>query len=315
MTWRTDKVKVKIKLHAEKSDLVARYRTGIEIALARADFINTTELDVIQAFSTFLGTVQTMESPKYVWSMAGLLARVAVSAGLHRDGSNFPGMSPFNIEMRRRLWWNILFIYGRSGSDQIAEASLHEEMFDTKLPTNVNDSDLDPSMKVPPVAKNEITDATPILIRLELWHLTQRTSSSLSALKSKRGVDLVEALTLCRETMRRLDLDYFETFDSGTPAQLFLKRTIRLILAKYKLTISYQIVHARGSNQDPPPKPNAAWLIDSALSILIQSAELLTEPSFHQWTWQLRGSVQWHALNMVLNHICGQPWGPALDYA
>ncbi|KAH6885014.1 hypothetical protein B0T10DRAFT_361604, partial [Thelonectria olida] len=159
---------VKMKLHAEKSDLVARYRTGTEIALARADFINSTELDVIQAFSIFLDTVQTMESPKYVWSMTGLLARVAVSAGLHRDGSNFPGMSPFNIEMRRRLWWNILFIDVRSGVDQISEASLHDEMFDTKLPTNVNDSDLDPCMKVPPVAKNEITDTTPILVRSEL---------------------------------------------------------------------------------------------------------------------------------------------------
>ncbi|TVY60097.1 Bikaverin cluster transcription factor bik5 [Fusarium oxysporum f. sp. cubense] len=159
---------VKIKLHAEKSDLVARYRTGTEIALTLADFINTTELDVIQAFSIFLDTVQTMESPKYVWSVAGLLARVAVSAGLHRDGSNFPGMSPFNIEMRRRLWWNILFIDGRSGSDQIAEASLHEEMFDTKLPTNVNDTDLDPSMKVPPITRNAITDTTPILVRSEL---------------------------------------------------------------------------------------------------------------------------------------------------
>ncbi|KAH7129035.1 hypothetical protein EDB81DRAFT_906835 [Dactylonectria macrodidyma] len=306
---------VKIRLHAEKSDLVARYRTGTEIALARADFINTTELDVIQAFSIFLDTLQTMESPKYVWSMTGLLARVAVSAGLHRDGSNFPGMRPFNIEMRRRLWWNILFIDGRSGVDQIAEASLHEEMFDTKLPTNVNDADLDPGMKVPPVAKDEITDSTPILIRSELWHLTQRTSSSLSALKSKRGMDLVEALKLCRETTRRLNLDYFDKFDSGTPAQLFLKRSIRLVLAKYELTLSYRIVYSGGSSQDPPAKTHVAWLIDSASSILNQSADLLTETSFHQWSWQLRGSVQWHALSIVLSHLCSQPWVPALDHA
>jgi hypothetical protein len=315
MTWRADKDKVKIKLHAEKSDLVARYRTGTEIALALADFINTTELDGIQAFSIFLDTIQTMESPKYVWSMAGLLARVAVSAGLHRDGSNFPGMSPFNIEMRRRLWWNILFIDGRSGSDQIAEASLHEEMFDTKLPTNANDTDLDPSMKVPPVARNAITDTTPILVRSELWRLTQRTSSSLSALKSKGRMDLVETLKLCRETTRRLDRDYFDKLAYGTPAQLFLMRAIRLVLDKYELMLSHRIVHSGGSSQDPPAEAHVAWLIGSASSILEQSADLLTEPSFRQWSWQLRSSVPWHALSIILSHICSQPWGPALDHA
>ncbi|KAM5347628.1 hypothetical protein ACJ41O_007452 [Fusarium nematophilum] len=306
---------VKIKLHAGKADLVARYRTGTEIALARADFINTTELDVIQAFSIFLNTLHTTEPPKYVWSMTGLLARVAVSAGLHRDGSNFPGMRPFNIEMRRRLWWNILFIDGRSGIDQIAEASLHEDMFDTKLPTNVNDADLDPGMEVPPIAKDGITDSAPILIRSELWRLTQRTSFSLSALKSKRGMDLVEALKLCRETTRRLNLDYFNKFGSGTPAQLFLKRSIRLILAKYELTLSYRIVYSGGSSQDPPAKTHVAWLIDSASSILNQYTDLLTEPSFHQWSWQLRGSVQWQALSIVLSHLCSQPREPDLDHA
>jgi hypothetical protein len=95
MTWRADEDKVKNKLHVEKSDLVARYRIGTEIALARADFINTAELDVIQAFFIFLYTVQTMESPKYVWSMTGVLARVAVSAGLHRDGSQLPRHETF----------------------------------------------------------------------------------------------------------------------------------------------------------------------------------------------------------------------------
>ncbi|KAK2675251.1 hypothetical protein RAB80_010235 [Fusarium oxysporum f. sp. vasinfectum] len=315
LIWRADENKVKIKLHAEKSDLVARYRTGTEIALTLADFINTTELDIIQAFSIFLDTVQTMESPKYVWSMAGLLARVAVSAGLHRDGSNFPGMSPFNIEMRRRLWWNILFIDGRSGSDLIAEASLHEEMFDTKLPTNANDTDLDPSMKVPPVARNAITDTTPILVRSELWRLTQRTSSSLSAFKSKGRMDLVETLKLCRETTRRLDRDYFNKLACGSPAQLFLMRAIRLVLDKYELTLSHRIVHSGGSNHDPPAEAHVAWLIGSASSILEQSADLLTEPSFRQWSWQLRSSVPWHALSIILSHICSQPWGPALDHA
>lgn len=188
-------------------------------------------------------------------------------------------------------------------------------MFETRLPTNINDADLDPGMKVSPVAKDEITGSTPILIRPELWHLTQRTSSSLSALKSKRGMDLVEALKLCRETTRRLKLDYFNKCDSGTPGQLFLKHSIRLVLAKHELTLSYRIVYSGGSSEDPPAKTHVEWLVDSASSILNQCVELLTEPSFHQWPCQLRGSVPWHALSIVLTHLFSQLREPTLDHA
>ncbi len=42
------------KLGAEKADLLTRYRFGMEQAMARASFLNTQELIVLQAFVTFL---------------------------------------------------------------------------------------------------------------------------------------------------------------------------------------------------------------------------------------------------------------------
>lgn len=65
--------------------------------------------------------------------------------GLHRDGELL-GLPPFETEMRRRVWWQIILIdtvYAlMSGLGQ----SLLPRSWDTKRPTNIHDADLYPNM-------------------------------------------------------------------------------------------------------------------------------------------------------------------------
>jgi hypothetical protein len=132
-------IKVSLNFNARKDDLKAQYRYSTEQALAQADFLNTDDISVIQAFTIFLTVVPSEEAMKFAWSLTGLLIRLAMSIGLHRDGSYFPNISPFEVEMRRRLWWQICYIDARFGEDQAPEASITERMFDTLLQTNIND--------------------------------------------------------------------------------------------------------------------------------------------------------------------------------
>lgn len=65
--------------------------------------------------------------------------------GLHRDGELL-GLSPFETEMRRRIWWQIMLrdaIYALSSGFGQSMLLRH---WDTKEPRNVNDADLFPSM-------------------------------------------------------------------------------------------------------------------------------------------------------------------------
>lgn len=39
-----------------------------------------------------------------IWALAGLVMRLALRMGYHRDGSHFPKISVFDAEMRRRVW-------------------------------------------------------------------------------------------------------------------------------------------------------------------------------------------------------------------
>ncbi|KAH8157930.1 hypothetical protein CIB48_g10309 [Xylaria polymorpha] len=79
------------------------------------------------------------------WILNGVTVRIAQKMGLHRDGELL-GLPPFETEMRRRIWWQIILIdtvYAlMSGLGQ----SLLPRSWDTKQPNNIHDADLYPTM-------------------------------------------------------------------------------------------------------------------------------------------------------------------------
>ena len=82
----------------EKSVLLARYRFGMEQALARADFLQSDEMIVLQAFVLFLICLRRNDDARVIWTLTGLVVRMAQTLGLHRDGTHY-GLPPFQIEM------------------------------------------------------------------------------------------------------------------------------------------------------------------------------------------------------------------------
>lgn len=100
----------------DKESALRKYRFGLEQAMARAGFLSTTELVIIQSFTLFLICVRRHDDTRFVWTMTGLLIRLAQALGLQRDGEQF-GLSPYEVEMRRRLWWHIVHLDVRASED------------------------------------------------------------------------------------------------------------------------------------------------------------------------------------------------------
>jgi hypothetical protein len=61
--------------------------------------------------------------------------------GLHRDGAPF-GLSPFEVEQRRRLWWTIVGYDRRIGEMTGSTVTALSSGGDCRLPLNINDTDL-----------------------------------------------------------------------------------------------------------------------------------------------------------------------------
>ncbi|KAI1845888.1 hypothetical protein JX265_011217 [Neoarthrinium moseri] len=92
--------------------------------------------------------------PDLIWISIGALIRAAMYMGLHRDPIKLPNMTPFNAEMRRRLWTTILEIAVQSSLDSGGSPLVSLTDFDTQPPGNFDDSQL-----VPNTPRNECSVA------------------------------------------------------------------------------------------------------------------------------------------------------------
>lgn len=88
-------------------------------------------------------------SPHSLWILTGVAIRIGQRMGLHSDGKSL-GLPIFEAEMRRRVWWQIVLLDNRNAQLSGLKNSVVANFFDTNIPANINDSDLNPNMSEQP---------------------------------------------------------------------------------------------------------------------------------------------------------------------
>lgn len=303
-------------LGVEKQGTLEKYRFAVEQAMARAGFLCTQELVVLQSFTLFLTCVRRLDDSRYVWTLTGLLIRIAQSLGLHRDGQQF-GLPPFETEMRRRLWWMICSLDVRSSEDHGSDPSIVEHSFDTSFPLNVEDEDLDPDMTETPVEREGRTEMTFDLIR----YTVSTTVRRLSYAPPGRGPCSVKNASLTLEDKERLieelhqylENKYLKYCDTNRPLDWVSATVSRLILAKMWLIVHHPSLRDNGGAALPQETKNRLFL--TSIEVIEFSHLLETERLTQKWGWLFRTYVQWHALSFVLSQLCVRTSGADVDRA
>jgi hypothetical protein len=80
------------------------------------------------------------------WILLGVIVRTAMRMGYHRDPSHSPQITPFQGEMRRRLWMIIAQIDIVLSSHIGLPRMINPKQCDSKEPRNLADEDLDEAM-------------------------------------------------------------------------------------------------------------------------------------------------------------------------
>ena len=111
-------------------------------------------------------------NPSTSFSLLGIAIRIAQRLGLHRDGSVF-GLPPVEAEERRRIWWQM----------QHMEISISQLLgcifvtlyadWDTKLPANIKDADVQPDTQTLPSDRFGLTGMSHRLWRYFVLHLNR----------------------------------------------------------------------------------------------------------------------------------------------
>ncbi|KAF7856989.1 hypothetical protein EAF04_009749 [Stromatinia cepivora] len=301
----------------EKETLVRKYRFGTEQALARAGFLSTNEIVTVQAFVLFLTCVRRHDDTRFAWSLTGLVMRIGQSLGLHRDGEKF-GLSPYDTEMRRRLWWQICVLDVRASEDHGSDPSIFDHTFDTKFPLSINDADLDPDAKEPPQPREGVSEMTFVLIRFEICALSKRlqyTPPGRGPCPSGNPVSLTleQKEELIKETSVRLEEKYLKYCENAGPLYWVAGTVARLIFAKMSLIIYHPLIQpGRPQCLSPHTKDR---LLKSSIEIIEYSRILETEASTKKWGWLFRTYVQWHAIAFILGELSIRKNSPLVERA
>jgi hypothetical protein len=294
-----------------KAELNLKYRLGLEHALANADFLNDPNIVLVQAFAIFLMLVRRHDSPRYVWMMTGLLIRMAQALGLHRDGSRFPHLTPFEVEQRRRLWWMICVIDVRASEDQGTEFTISRDSFDTKMPLNINDEDLNPDTKEIPPARESLTDMSFALAMLELSDVSKQIMASTI---NGVGLGLDEQTRLLDEVCERVEHGYFQfSVERGDVLHWVGLTCLRLMRSKLILLIYLPTLFAS------PDERFSEEVRDKLLVAAIEVAEynhaLNSEQKCRQWRWIYQTYTHWYAIVYLMIEICRRKWSPVIERA
>ena len=117
--------------------------------------------------------------PAAIYLLMGIAGRVAERMGLHHDGSMF-GLSALRSEERRRIWWQLQFM-------ELAIARLVGTMsltifanWDTKIPSNLEDSDFCRDLEVLPGEQKGITSISPCLWRYSILQMRRESPNKNS---------------------------------------------------------------------------------------------------------------------------------------
>ncbi|KHN94656.1 uncharacterized protein MAM_07411 [Metarhizium album ARSEF 1941] len=301
---------VQANLGANKDDMIAQYRFAVEQSLAKANFLDTSDLAVLQSFALFLIVVRRHDDSRFSWSLTALVIRIAQGMGLHRDGTHLK-LSPFETEIRRRLWWAILVLDLRSAEELGTDMTINEGSYDTLKPSNINDSDISPGSTEFPLPREGRSDSAVSIVRCEICGLSRRLVAAASAMSSScPGVDqttIAERERMLIEVYQRVEHKFLQhVLDETDPLYWVAAMIARVIVAKMCLVIYYPVLFP-GSEFELSDEIRQRIYV-AAIEVIEYNHKLNTDPRCKQYRWLFKTYTNWHAIAYILIETCRRPW-------
>lgn len=298
-------------LGESRSVLLSRYRRGTKKALARAKFLGTSDVMVLVAFVLHLLSMRDVYDANTLWTLTGVANRIAEGMGVHKDGSSL-GLNPFDTEMRRRLWWQLIFLDFRVAELSGSGSMGHMASWHVRLPSNINDSDIWPGMTEEPVTQERGTEMIFCLTRYELgnfWKqklLTKDPNGDFGTLWEnfrKQGAieDKEKGIS---ELERHLEYKYARYCDPSVPVEFMAILVTRAATNGMRLMTHHPRRYAKDEDM-PDSERKLCW---SLVIKLLEIDNLLhASKQMRRFVWHTDHYFQWQALILALGELTKHP--------
>lgn len=247
------------------------------------------------------------------WTLVGLAIRIAYSLDLNSEAA-ISAFSPFEAELRRRLWFALCVIDVRSAEDRGVAPMIIKGTFDTKLACNINDADLDPLSFADVTDRLGCTEMTFCLVTHESSAFARRQAFpdlshiGLAPCSNQQTLDEQRADT--KQFRQYLESKYLLYCDETVPIFWVAKRVARLIGLKMELLLQYPLQPKISNSTEERNKEGA---LERACDILEMADEAESSEVPANFRWFVKTYPQWHPLAVALAELCSKVEGPAVD--
>lgn len=297
------------KLGESRDVLSTRYRINVERALAQADYLNSNELETLQALALYTAMIRCYAHDRSAWVVTALLIRIAQGQGIHRDGEG-RRFTPYVAEMRRRLWHFIIVLDVRGSEDRGSDAIMSRFSFNTIMPTNIDDDDFGPNTTGPLVPKSTPADNVVLMCTaLSSSIFGIMTHPHQSAPGEPQHFVYTEDDLIAH--IRHLEDSFIHTMVPSHLPSVYASEIARVVILKLWLNIQYPFT----SSMVPIRRVSRETMLRTSLSLMELRQRMTQKEWGDRYAWWTDTYVQWHPLAVCLAELCVQTEGELVDRA
>ena len=257
-----------------------RIRTGHCLSLG--DYANKPDLQKVQLLIMYFG-IEYLSSNDAMLATSALLTliiRLAMHIGLQRDPQHDPDLSPFEGEMRRRVWTFLAQMDGLISFQFGLPCNIKPGFFDTELPRNLHDHDFsEHTTELPPSRpETELTVVLYFIVKTRVMRAFEAVTAAVT-----RGPVTYNEIMRLDEMLEDAHASVPEPLRYRSFGQSLMDRA-GVIMQRYNLELLYQkarcVLHRKYlviARSDPRFRSSRLACLDAATSLLRHQYDIHAE--------------------------------------
>ena len=221
--------------------------------------------------------------------------------------------------MRRRLWWSLTLFDTRIGEMADSKAGMLIPTWDCRIPLNVNDSDIRPEMKEPPLVHAISSEALFVVVRSELGDFVRRsmfhldfTNPALKPIAKDTQHNPGSEGSELTELEKSIEDKYLKNCDPANPLHFMTIWATRAYLAKCHLLEHYSSCPSSSVHQMESQRDAA---ISYALSMLECDTKIMTSSVTKGFRWLIHIYFPFTAYIHLVQNLKRRPSGNQAERA
>ncbi|KAH8657045.1 fungal-specific transcription factor domain-containing protein [Tricladium varicosporioides] len=168
-------------------DLAAEYRLRTVQCLVNSDYTKSSIYTIETLILYVHGEYQSRwDAEVGIWVIVGMIVRLSLRMGYHRDPSSYPSITPYQAEMRRRIWAFVRQMDTIFSFQLALPGMIRNSDCDTELPRNIFEDEFGPDSKVLPPSR-PVTEPTPVSYMITKAHISFEFGAILEELNAVNG--------------------------------------------------------------------------------------------------------------------------------